>query len=186
MALAHGQKSTLVTSTHVYGVSVNSATINTGTTGDIGSRGGYQISVTHDNVGCSSTGVLLELNDLVAWTFVTFEVSLTSYCSCWSFCTGNYVSAGGGNILSYNEGNGDRISRAFNSWELPQFQTHNRESACDNDSDNFFHGSFSVGDPKTFFMKRRRNVNGNRGGIALGRACTGPAGLTIIRNIRIW
>lgn len=186
MSLAHGQKSTLVTSNHVYGVSVNSATVNLEATGNLGTRGGYQVSVTHDNVGCGSTGVLLELNDTVPWSFITFEVYLTSVTSCWSFCTGNYVSAGGGNILSYNEGNGDRISRAFNSWELPQFQTHDRQSACDNDSNNFFHGSFAVGDPKKFFMKRRRNVNESRGGIALGRACTGASGLTIIRNIVIW
>jgi len=186
MALFHGQASTLVNSNHVYGVSVNNATTNSGATGDIGSRGGYQLTVDQQSVGCGSTGLLLELNDTVAWRNVTFEVSVTGAYSCWSFCTGNYVSAGGGNIFSYNEGNGDIISRAFNSWELPQFQTHNRENACDNNSDNFLHISYNVGDPKRFFMKRRRDVNGNRGGIAIGYACVSIAGTTIIRNIRIW
>ena len=186
MALAHGQASTLVTSNHVYGVSVNNATINTGDTGNLGTRGGYQLSVTQQGVGCGSTGLLLELNDTVPWSNITFEAVVTGAYSCWSFCTGGFVSAGGGNILSYNEGNGDRISRAFNSWELPQFQTHDRQSACDNNSDNFLHTSFNVGDPKRFFMKRRRDVNGNRGGISIGYACVSTVGTTIIRNIRIW
>lgn len=185
MALAHGQKSTLVTTSYVYGVTVNSATINTAETGNLGTRGGYQVSISNNAVGCGSTGILLELNDTIPWSFVTFQVVLTGTTSCWSFCTGDYVAAGGGNIFSYNEGNGDIISRALNSWEQPQFQSHGREHACDNDSNNFFNSGYAVGDPKVFFMKRRRNVNGSRGGIALGRACAG-AGTTIIRNIVIW
>ena len=183
MATKYGRNITTVTSDLVYGVSLTNATVNASNTGNF--NGKYQLRVDHQGVGCGSSGFYLELNDNVPWSNITFEVYLVGTCSCWSFCTGGYAPASG-NILSYNEGNGDLISRAFNSWELSQFQTHNRESACDNDSNNFFHSSFSVGDPKRFFMRRRRNVNGSRAGIALGRACIGSVGYSIVQNIVIW
>ena len=187
MATGYGIRSTLVTSTQVWSVALGSYdSIVTAETGNVGPNGGYQIKTTHTSYGCSSSGIYIELSDVIPWTNITYEVILTGGSSCWSFNYNAYApGAAAGNMLAYDESAGDRISRSLNSWEVSAFQSHDRTSACDNNSNNFYHGSFNLNNPKTFFIQRRRNVNGSKAGPQMGRACT-SSGTTIIRNIRIW
>jgi len=184
MGTFYGIKPTIVTSVDVNSIILTNSTIVSASTGDIDIGGGYQLYITNDTADCSSSGVYLELKDNINWKYITFEMVLTGYAACW-----NFISSGWGsyttNIYDYDEALGDVILHPFNSWEYPEFQTHNRTSACDNNPDNFFHGSFQKGNPKTFIMKRRRNVNGGLAGIYHMRACSG-IGTTLIRKIRIW
>lgn len=189
MATGYGVASTLVTSALVNQVKLGGYdTIVAAETGNVGPNGGYQAKSTHGSFGCSNSGLYVELLDTVPWTNITYEVIVTGNSACWSFNhhTNTYgPSPGSGNMEAYSTTLGDRISRPFNSWEVAAFQSHNRTFACNNNSNNFFHGNFQVGDPKTFFMQRRRNVNGSLAGPHIGLACTG-AGTLLIRNIRIW
>jgi hypothetical protein len=189
MSAVTGIYSTLVTSNLVNQVKFGAYnTVVTAETGDIGTGGGYQVKSEHGGFGCSNSGMYVELLDTIPWTNITYEVSVEGGASCWSFnhhTNGYGPSPGSGNMLAYSEASGDRISRPFNSWEVPSFQSHNRTFACDNNSDNFYHGTYQVGNPKTFFMQRRRNVNGSLAGPHIGIACVG-AGSLLIRNIRIW
>lgn len=188
MATNYGLASRLVTADLVHEVQIgDNTTLVTGETGNVGPNGGYQVKISNTSHGCGSSGVYVIIKDTIPWTGITYEMVLTGVASCWSFnhAGSNYGPGGTGNLLGYSEAAGDIISRAIRSWEVPAFQTHNRTFACDNNSDNFFHSSFHQGDPKIFYMKRRRNVNGSLAGIQHGRACV-AAGTTIIRNIRIW
>lgn len=187
MAAGYGIQSTLVTSAQIWSVNLGSYdSIVTAETGNVGPNGGYQIKTEYSGYGCSSSGIYLELTDSIPWTNLTYEVILTGNSACWTFNDNAYApGAAYGNMLTYNESAGDRISRPLNSWEVPAFQSHGKTYACDNNSNNFYHGSFNSNNPKTFFMRRRRNVNGSKAGPQMGRACTGT-GTTIIRNIRIW
>lgn len=188
MATNYGLGSTLVTANLVHEVQiVTNTTLITEETGNVGPNGGYQVKVSNSAHGCGSSGVYVVIKDTIPWRGITYEMVLTGVAACWSFNhpSGNYGPGGNGNLLGYSEAAGDVISRSVRSWEVSAFQTHNRTFACDNNSNNFFHGSFHQGDPKIFYMKRRRDVNGSLAGIQHGRACVG-AGTTIIRNIRIW
>ena len=184
MGINYGPKSRIVTLDDINSISTSNGSIVSTSTGNLGSDGSYQFTFTHNAVGCGSTGYYIELKDNIAWKYMSFRFQSTNLVSaCWSFCTGGYAPASG-NILSYDEGKGDIVFFNQNSWEKTQFQTHNKESACDNDSNNFLHGSYYTGFPIITWMRRRRNVNGSLAGIAIGFACTN-GGTTSISNIRI-
>lgn len=185
MGLNYGPKGRIVTTSDVNSISLSNASIDTANTGDIAINNGYQLTTNHSSVGCGSTGLYIELKDNIAWKFMSFEFYTADLVSsCWSFCTGGYAPASG-NILSYDESKGDITFNNLNSWEKPQFQTHDKQSACDNDSNNFLHGGYYSGSPRIVGMRRRRNVGAGLAGIALGFACTG-GGTVITRNIRIF
>jgi len=188
MATGYGIASTLVTSTLVNQVTINSnTTLESAETGNLGPNGGYQVKISNGGHGCGNSGVFVELLDTIPWTNITYEVILTGDASCWVFNHpgGSYGPGGGGNILAYNEALGDRISRPLNSWEIPATAPHDRTYACNNANTNFMRSAVSPNNPRTFFMQRRRDVNGSLAGPQHGRACV-SAGTTIIRNIRIW
>ena len=185
MGLNYGPKGRIVTSDDVNAISTSNGSIVTASTGNIGLNNSYQFTFSHSSVGCGSTGYYIELKDNISWKYMSFQFTSSNLVSaCWSFCTGGYAPASG-NILSYDESKGDVVFFNQNAWEKSQFQTHNKESACDNNSDNFLHGSFYTGFPIITWMRRRRNVNGNLAGIAMGFACTN-GGTTSISNIRIF
>jgi hypothetical protein len=180
--------STLVKSEHVHAVTLYNCTLITSETGDYGPYAGYQIKVTHDTTGCGnpSSYFYLELKNDISWSRISCEFEVEGVASCWGFNDGSYALDG--NLQSYNESSYDIIPnyRAINSWEKSQFQSHGRISACDNESNNFFHGSFHTGNPKRFLMRRRKNNLSNRGGLSHGRSCNNSGVYSIIRNIRIW
>jgi len=187
MATGYGIRSTLVTSDLVNQVLINSnTTLETAETGNIGPNGGYQVKISNGGHGCGNSGVFVELLDTIPWANITYEVIITGTASCWVFNHpgGSYGPGGGGNILAYNEALGDRVSRPLNSWEISGVSAV-KTYACDNNSDNFMRSQVNPNNPKTFFMQRRRDVNGSLAGPQHGRACV-SSGTAIIRNIRIW
>lgn len=182
MGLIYGAITNKITSADIHSISLTSATIVTAETGDLGVDGAYQIKVTHDNCGCDSSTIGITLKDNIAWTLITYEADTTGAAACWSWNHGGY-DKGDGNLYSYAENLGDLFFENVNAWEVPEFQSHNRTTACDNDANNFMR--YNTDGPRKFSMKRRRNVNGSLGAISFGRACN-CSGYTIIRNIRIW
>jgi hypothetical protein len=181
MGLVYGAVTNPIYAGDIESISLTSATIVTAETGNIGPNGEWQIKVTHNNCGCDLTQVDIVLKDNISWRYITFEMDTTGAAACWGWNHGSY--SGSGNLFGYDESAGDRIFESINSWELAQFQSHNRTVACDNDSNNFMR--YNENGPRVFAMKRRRNVNGSLAAISFGRACN-CSGYTIVKNIRIW
>lgn len=181
----------LVTSDDIYGITLLDATLVTSETGNYGLFGGYQLKCYFGASDCSLSAVFLQIKNDIPWTWISCEFELWGNAACWGFNGDVYgVSPTLGYLESYNELLGDIIpnQRCLNSWEKPQFQTHSKTTACDNEANNFFHGAFGTGNPKTFLMKRRKDTSGNYAGINHGRACknAGSENYTIIKNIYIW
>jgi hypothetical protein len=152
---------------------------NTSLSEDIG---GAVLTFSHPNIGCTSSGFTVLLNDVIPWTRITFEVYLTGVASCWAFCEGTNNVPTDANITTWNSGI-DRVFFPENCWELPQYTL--KMLACDNSSDNFFHGTYHTGTYKKFLTTRRRNSTATLAGLSHGRACINE-GTTIVSNIRIW
>ena len=194
MGIGYGKKPLRVTSDMIDSITIANTTITS--QGDTGFANSWQIEFSHAGGGCgpANTFLILFKETNPAWKYITWEWIGTGTTSCWSF---NSSVSDGGNLLAYNAGttNGDKnsvndaIFFASKSWDLSQYQTHGRTDACDNDSNNFLHVSYHSGDPKRFFMKRRRNMNGSLSGIYHSRNCTtsGPGvGTSIIKNIVLY
>jgi hypothetical protein len=181
MGLVYGAITNKVTSADIQSITLLAATIVPTETGNIGPSGEWQIKVTHDNCGCDSSRVDILLKDNLNWKYITFEMDTTGSAACWGWNHGSYSETG--NLFGYDEAAGDRVFESINSWELAQFQTHDRTVACNNDDNNFMR--YNTSGPRVFAMKRRRNVNGSLAAISFGRACN-CGGYTIVKNIRIW
>jgi hypothetical protein len=181
MGLVYGAVTNPIFAGDIERIELTSATIVTGETGNLGPRGEWQIKVTHDNCGCDLTKVNIVLKNNIPWTNITFTMDTTGGAACWGWNHDGYSETG--NLFAYDEGASDRIFESVNSWELAQFQSHNRTIACDNDENNFMR--YNTEGPRVFSMKRRRNPNGELGAISFARACN-CGGYTIVKNIRIW
>lgn len=188
MGIYRGPNGHLVKSSDIYAINLLDATIIPEGTGDIGLNGGYQVKCYFGSSDCNTSAIFLQLKNNIVWTNIACEFELCGTSSCWGFNATSYgVVPSLGYLQPYNESLGDIIPnyRCKNTWEIPLHQTHNKVSACDNDSNNFFRG---INNPKTFIMKRRRDTSGNYAGINHGRACKagGIENYTIIKNIYIW
>lgn len=186
MATLYGRNTRRITAADVNNVYTQNFTVTT--SGDVGK--GFVLDGYHTTGGCGTTdpsGVFIELKDDVPWTYITMEFYLTGTAACWSFNNGGYPNAinNTGNLLSFNSSL-DRVFNSTNSFELPQFAI--KMNACDNNANNFMHGSFQVGSFRTFRVTRRRNTSGNLAGPHHGRSCnsTGTGARTIIKNIFVW
>lgn len=150
---------------------------------------GFEIKFQH-NTGnaCDSSGVFVQLKDFIPWTRISAEFWTTGAAACWTFMEpGGYGSSyGDGNIYNYDETSGDRCVKTYLAQDESQFASHYKASACDNDGNNFMRYNTTTFRKCTFV--RRRNVNGNLGGIHHGRACSevGSNAITIIKNIYVW
>lgn len=150
---------------------------------------GYLIRIRHDTgSSCDATGVYVQLKDTIAWTRISAEFWTTGAAACWTFMqpSGYGSNNGDGNILSYDESAGDKCIKTYLAQDDPQFSSHAKANACDNDANNFMRYNTTTFRKCTFV--RRRNVNGNLAGIHHGRACSevGSNAITIIKNIRVW
>jgi hypothetical protein len=190
MGFSNGPKSFLITSANIDSVNITGGTILS--SGDTAL--GYEVQFRHDLGGCGGpdSGIFVKLNDSISWNNISWTWLGIGSASCWSFNVGGYGAAadpaggGTGNLLSYNPNAGDVIEVPYLSWENPQFQSHDRTSACDNDANNFM--LYNTSNYRSFVMKRRRDSMGSLAGIHHGRSCnsTGSGSITIIRGIRIW
>jgi hypothetical protein len=180
MSINYGPVGHVVTSLDINSIELLQTSIDTARTGDIGPNGSYQLFINHLNAGCDLSRVNLQLKDNIDWTYITFEIETTGGSACWGYNSGNYSITG--NMESYNEQLGDRIFEPVNSWELSQFQSHDRTTACDNDSNNFMR--YNEAGPRSFCMKRRRSAGGGLVSISHGRACN-YLGTTLIKKITL-
>jgi len=138
-------------------------------------------------VGCGSTGFNLIINDSdipFAWTKISWNMRTTTKSSCWNFSNGTSYGAGAHNLSNYSEANGDRVSSMVNAFNLSQFSSP-KMGACDNNSDNFMHGTYAVGDKRGFASYRRRSGTASAG-VGIGFACISVAGETTISDIRVY
>jgi|14BtaG_2_1085337.scaffolds.fasta_scaffold16549_2 hypothetical protein len=142
--------------------------------------------------GCDNSAVYIRLKDPIDWNMISCRFTINGYASCWSFNSSSGYGPGpyDGNLHSYDPSKNDFFSesRSTNSWGHTQFQSHSRVFACDNNSNNFYHSGYHLGDPKIFIMKRRRNLNGELAGIYHSTACQGSGtGHNVkISDINIW
>ncbi len=190
MAFHNGPKSFLITSANVDSVNITGGTILS--SGDTAL--GYEVQFRHDLGGCGGpdSGVFVKLNDSIPWNNISWTWLGIGSAACWSFNVSGFGGAadpaggGTGNLQGYDPSLGDVIEFPYLSWEDPQFQSHSRVYACDNDANNFMR--YNTGDYRSFVMKRRRNSMASLAGIHHGRSCnsTGGGSITIIRGIRIW
>lgn len=189
MATTYGQKGYIVQPGQINGIYVTGATVlSQGFDGR-----GFSVTCRHDLAGCGNpdTGIFVEISDFVPWTWMSVEFLVIGQAACWSFMNssayGAAVGSGGtGNMLNYDESQGDKCIKTYLAQEEPAFSTHNKVYACDNNADNFMRYNTSVYRKCTFV--RRRNVNGSLAGPHHGRSCssTGSGSLTIIQNIVVW
>lgn len=190
MAQNFGPKSLLITSANVDSVNITGGTILS--VGD--TVNGYEVQFRHDLSGCGGpdSGVFVKLNDSFVWNNISWTWLGIGSAACWSFNVPGFGAAadpagsGTGNLQSYNTGLGDAIVDPYLCWEDPQFQSHDRTYACDNDANNFMR--YNTGSYRSFVMKRRRSSMASLAGIHHGRSCNsaGSESITIIRGIRIW
>ena len=190
MGFYRGPKGTLVTASLVDSITTSGGTIMS--QGDIGPRGGFKVTFRHDQSGCGNpdSGILILLKDDIPWTRIGFDWRGNGTAACWNFMnTGgtNYGAGTGtadGNMSAFNSLAQDAIVRPYLTWEVPEFQSHDRFYACDNNANNFFR--FNSGEYKKFRMLRTRNTSENLAGIHHGRSCNSTGSFTIIENIYIW
>lgn len=144
------------------------------------SNGYYSLTFLHQNSGCDSSGFAIKIKKDIEWSYLICDFYLEGVASCWNFNSDGYSPASG--MLTWSSASGDLFMDSFNSFELPQFTP--KSNACDNNSDNFLHGSFAVGSNRGFTMLSRRNAT-SYAGPTHGRACNG-SGTTIVSNIIIF
>lgn len=191
MPIAYGPAGLIVSAAEVNAVNVTGATVLS-QVDDV--DGGYVATFQHDLSGCGGpdSGFYIELKDPFPWKWMSCRFRLLGAAACWSFMNtsayGTAVGASGtGNMINYNEAAGDRIIRTYLAQDDPQFSTHDKTTACDNDANNFMR--YNTGVYRYFTMVRRRNLGfGNLAGIHHGRSCssTGSGSITIVDQIRIW
>ena len=157
-------------------------TVNTSGTGTISNsnndaNGYYTLTYLHQNSGCDSSGFAIKIKQDIEWSYLICDFYMEGVASCWSFNQDGYGPTTG--MLSWDSNQGDLFWDPFNSWDLPQYSV--KTFACDNNSDNFMHGSFATGANRGFTIRSRRNGT-SYAGPAHGRACNG-GGTTIVSNI---
>lgn len=167
----NGGKSTLVTASMI-----DSVTFTTGTILNQGNMtNGYEITFRHENISCNNSLVKVLLKDTIPWTRINYQWLGNGTSACWWFDDSN--------LLTYNESLGDKVSKCHLTWEVPEYQSHTKISACDNDANNFMR--FNQSEYKSFFVYRRRNSMSSLAGIFHSRSCSSANGITVIRNIFI-
>lgn len=143
-------------------------------------NGMYYVTYSHPSDGCSSSGFAVKIKSSINWSYLICKFYLTGGSACWNFnCDGYSPSSG---MLSYDVNAGDQILLPTNTFENTSFTK--KSSACDNNSDNFFHQSFNSASFKEFTMFSRRNGT-SLAGPTHGRAC-GIGGITTISEIYIF
>jgi len=181
MGINYGQSGYIIGPSNISTINLTNSTLTS--SGFEGSYGTWTFSM--QNVGCGSTGLNLIISDGTIpfeWTKISWKTWINFGSSCWDFANNNFVYGNGAhNILSWNSSL-DSISKPKNSWELPQYTL--KMNACDNNPDNFTHGSFLTGSFRHWNMTRRRNGTLSAGPAA-GFACTG-GGTCIISQIMVF
>jgi hypothetical protein len=181
MSIVYGRKGTLVTQDMVQSVTLVGTTI---TAQD--NTNGYSVTVRHDTGdGCQSSGFTINIHNWINWKFVSAEFLVSGSAACWSFMQASGYGQGG-NLYDYDEAQGDRCVKTYLAQDMPEFASHAKANACDNDTNNFMR--YNTGTYRRCTFIRRRNMNGQTGGVGHGRACSSVGGgsVTIVKNIFVW
>lgn len=144
------------------------------------SNGNFQLDFQHNNSGCNDSGFAIKIKSAYDWSRLICKFYCEGYASCWNFNADGYSAASG--MLTYSEASGDRIFDYLNCFEYSQYAR--KSSACDNNSDNFMHGSYAYSSSRSFWMLSRRNGTSSAGPTH-GRACNNPA-KTVVSDIYIF
>lgn len=214
MSLKHGKGSTHIRSSDVLAYYTNNMTNISA--GDVAGGYEFYCTNTQGGCGNPNgdAGCLIVLKNDIAWNKVSVQFEFNGNASCWTFLGGGsgtnssqsensgygrggpnvptemsgsnpYNSSSPGNIWPYNESLGDKIFYDDNAFS--NSSNHIRKAhACDNEPTNMFHGAFNDSGYKTFWTTRRRNENGNNGGIWFGRSCSSVGSFVRIKNIFVW
>lgn len=142
--------------------------------------GGFYLDFQHGNSGCDNSGFAIKIKSQYTWSYLVCKFYCEGYASCWNFNADGYSASSG--MLTWNSASGDRIFDYLNCFEYPQYAR--KSNACDNNSDNFMHGSYAYSSSRSFYMLSRRNGTSSAGPTH-GRACNGPA-KTIVSEIYIF
>ena len=191
MAIHYNQRAYKITSFDIQSITLFNVTMTRNT--DV--NGQFLFEGTHNTGGCGvaqDSGVLILLKDTIQWSKICFKWEGSGDAACWSFMNpggSNYGAATGtpsGNMLAYSENSGDRVNDNYLTWEVPEYQSHPKTLACNNDANNFFR--FNTNEFKRFRMTRRRNVGAGLAGIHHGRSCnsSGSGAVTRISEIFVW
>ena len=188
---------TLVTSSLVDAV-ITTGMTNT-TNGDVNGSYVYQGTLNLGGCGSASSSLFIRLKDTIPWRYLTCYFEMNGTAACWGFNGGNrgYTEVSplasnptlipGGNLEPYDPYQGDRIFGGANAFDgNPRYKL--QLSACDNESNNFFHPSFNVngGGYKSFWVTSRRKSNGQLAGPWHGRSCNSTGNYIRISNIYIY
>jgi len=186
-----GPKSLLVTPSMIDSIIVDTSTRTTyNITTD--SLGGAIITSTmlSDVNSCNSQNCIsIQIgNSTPNWTHLYCKFESIGSASCWGWNGNNGYGVGltssqkQGNMLGYSVESGDFTKNEFNVWDLPQFNKY--FAACDNETYNYMHGSYLIGDSRGFDLFSRRNNMSILAGPSHGRTCSNNGTITI-SNIRI-
>ena len=170
MSTFYNQDGFVITQGHISAINVSTSSFSSYFLD--GAYPGWEFAMS--SVGCSSTGFNIIIDDSkipFTWTKIAWKTWVNFASSCWNFAdSNNAYGSGAHNIAGWSPSNGDAVSRCFNSFELPQYAL--KMGACDNNSDNFMHGSYLTGSFRSWNMYRRRSGS-SAAGPAAGFACTG-------------
>jgi len=186
MATSYGTTSRRVSSGDIHSIVADNMTI---TSEGEDSFGGYYLTayINSNAPGCGNpllpTLTVSVKNDILqGWNKITFKSYGTFTTACWNLNDGANIN----NLQSYSTAAGDRIFKAKNCFELPQFAV--KTSACDNNSDNAFHPSFAVSNFREWFQTRRRNSLTSPAGPSITLSCNsvGTGSVIIISDIHVF
>ena len=180
--------------------------ITTTTNGNVGDTYVYQGTINLGGCGNPNSAVFIELKDTISWSKMTCYFEINGTAACWGFNGGGNSTTNptstflevspptaglvpGGNMERYDQALADRIF-----WQQNAFSSNanfvTKGSACDNNSDNFFHPSFATGGSasiKSFWMtSRRKNQSNGLAGPFHCRSCNNGGTYILIKNIIIW
>jgi len=183
MGQSYGIRAFRVPTTAISTINLTNTTLTASSDSPSGS-GTWDFS--HANMACGSTGCNLIIDDNAipfTWTHISWNTYLAVTSSCWDFAQNNSGYGNGThNIQTFSTANGDAVSKPKNCFELVQYAV--KMQACDNNADNFNHGSYATGSFRYWNMRRRRNGT-LAAGPAIGLACTG-GGTSRISEIFVW
>lgn len=182
MSLDYGQTGYKIGLRNISAANLTSCSLTN--TEEVGGFGKWTFSM--NNVACGSTGFNLIIDDNTipfVWTKIAWKTWIGFPSSCWDFSNSNgQYGNGNHNILGWSPSSGDVISKPVNSFELSQYAV--KMQACDNNADNFNHGSYATGSYRHWNMVRRRNGT-SAAGPGIGFACT-SGGTCYVSEIIVW
>jgi hypothetical protein len=188
MSTAYGIKSKLIGAEDILSISTgNLQVISSGNQ----SNGAFFIQFYPTGGGCGTpTQLALAINlkeTYPKWTKLSYKLKMDGIASCWAFNQGG-IQFGidtTNNIAAFNTGLGDKYFKSKNCWELYPFTISGAvvATACNNNFNNPFHGTYKSGDFREFYTFRRRSSLDLPAGPGMYLSCNSTGNYITISNI---